>query len=284
MSLPRALAAVTSLVLAVTPVLAVAQWTEPAIADNSFLVEEAYNQETGVVQHISALTAAGQRRQDLSYSFTQEWPFRGQRHQLSYTVPVTRPGGQSAGLGDILLNYRYQLGGGGVRWAVAPRLTLILPTGSVSRGLGDGTVAVQVNLPLSYRLTRALVTHWNAGATYLPWAEGPAAAGGRLQRSLTSFNLAGSVIAPTSLPVQLVFESVANFDQEIGSTGRVSRTTTWTFSPGARVAINLNELQIVPGLAFPFIRSAGVTSHGLFFYLSFEHPFSQARATSEERQ
>jgi hypothetical protein len=39
------------------------------IQDNSFLIEEAYNQEPGVVQHITTL-----RRQDRSwfYSFTQE--------------------------------------------------------------------------------------------------------------------------------------------------------------------------------------------------------------------
>ena len=50
----------------------------------SFLLEEAYNQEAGVVQHIQAL-----RREQRSwfYTFTQEWPLGGQDHQFSYTVP-----------------------------------------------------------------------------------------------------------------------------------------------------------------------------------------------------
>ena len=54
------------------------------IADNSFLIEEAYNQEAGVVQHINTFV-----RPDgggaWAYSFTQEWPLRGMRNQLSYT-------------------------------------------------------------------------------------------------------------------------------------------------------------------------------------------------------
>ena len=61
------------------------------IRDNSFLVEEACNQEAGVVQHI--LTGAYAYQQagasDLdswNFGFTQEWPLFGQRHQLGYTI------------------------------------------------------------------------------------------------------------------------------------------------------------------------------------------------------
>src|SRR5947207_12032333 len=62
------------------------------IMDNSFLIEEAYNQEAGVVQHIfnglysfNRFTGVGEKRADLS--FTQEWPVYGQTHQFSYTIP-----------------------------------------------------------------------------------------------------------------------------------------------------------------------------------------------------
>ena len=60
-----------------------------AIVDNSFLIEEAYNQERGVVQHISTFSRAVGTT-NWVYAFTQEWPVRGQRHQLSYTIPVDR--------------------------------------------------------------------------------------------------------------------------------------------------------------------------------------------------
>src|SRR5262245_17587450 len=46
---------------------------EPPIADNSFLIEEAYNQEAGVVQHISVFQRDW-RSSAWAYSFTQEWP------------------------------------------------------------------------------------------------------------------------------------------------------------------------------------------------------------------
>ncbi len=58
------------------------------ITDNSFLVEEAFNQEAGVVQNIFGILAPG----DGSWvaAFTQEWPMRVQAHQFSYTV-ASRP-------------------------------------------------------------------------------------------------------------------------------------------------------------------------------------------------
>ena len=73
------------------------------IQDNSFLIEEAYNQEAGHVQHILNL-----RRQDgqWQFSFSQEWPIFSQTHPFSYTVPYNF--GSSRGVGDDTLNYRYQ--------------------------------------------------------------------------------------------------------------------------------------------------------------------------------
>src|SRR6266566_8506226 len=59
---------------------------QPRIQDNSFLVEEAYNQNFGVVQHISSFTRFWNSK-DWNYTFTQEWPVpRDPRHQLSYTL------------------------------------------------------------------------------------------------------------------------------------------------------------------------------------------------------
>lgn len=254
---------------------------EPAIADNSFFIEEAYNQEAGVVQHISAFQIAGPENRDLFYTFTQEWPFHSQRHQLSFTLPVSRLDGESGGFGDILLNYRLQLGAGARPWAIAPRVSAVLPTGSVRRGLGDGSVGVQVNLPVSYQLTPAVVLHWNAGATLLPRAQGPLIAGERPRRTLINFNLGGSIIAPTQSPVQLLVEQLVLFESAIGGTGDVDRATTWITSPGVRAAINLGRLQIVPGVAVPFTRSGGRTETDLFLYLSFEHPFRSAGAAGD---
>lgn len=54
---------------------------QPAIEDNSFLIEEAINQEAGVIQHIFTTAYADG---DIVYSYTQELPLRNDRHQLSF--------------------------------------------------------------------------------------------------------------------------------------------------------------------------------------------------------
>src|SRR5437773_2858781 len=147
---------------------------QPGIQDNSFLVEEAYNQNYGVVQHISSFTRFWNSK-DWAYTFTQEWPVPGdERHQLSYTLAFQHAGafpGSGSGIGDVLLNYRYQLvGSGDALVAFAPRLSLIFPTGDTSVGRGSGGFGVQTSLPMSVVLTQKLVSHWNAGATFVPHA------------------------------------------------------------------------------------------------------------------
>ena len=58
------------------------------IQDNSFLIEEAYNQEAGVVQFIN-----GYQYSDLTnewnYTFTNEIRMGDETHQFSYVLPVS---------------------------------------------------------------------------------------------------------------------------------------------------------------------------------------------------
>ncbi len=228
--------------------LAVGPSARPAvsqgIADNSFLIEEAYNQERGVVQHISAWQRA-LRSRAWAYTFTQEWPVATQRHQLSYTIPIQRTARPSTtGLGDAALNYRYQLRAD-ARVAIAPRLSLIVPTGSAARGLGTGHVGAQLNVPVSVRLGSAFVSHWNAGVTLVP--------------RVTTYNLGASVI--------WLVDPAFNVMCEVVWTDQIAGTHDFVVNPGVRWAHNFaSGLQIVPGVAFPDGRAA-------FLYLSFEHRF-----------
>ena len=148
---------------------------QPQIQDNSFLVEEAYNQERGVVHHISTFSRLWNSK-DWSYTFTQEWPgLRNPRHQFSYTLAGMHSGGfagAGAGFGDVVLNYRYQVAGSGeTRFAFAPRVSVLLPTGDVTKGRGAGAAGVQTNLPVSIVLHRRLISHSNAGGTLVPRAQ-----------------------------------------------------------------------------------------------------------------
>lgn len=217
------------------------------IADNSFLIEEAYNQEPHVVQHISGLQVF--RGEDSwAYTFTQEWPLFGRKNQFSYTVPVHRTHNGTAvttGLGDLAVNYRYQLVAAD-RLSAAPRVSLLLPTGSSSSGLGTGSLGVQVNLPVSVTVARQLVTHWNAGTTFTHSAR-------------SAYNLGASAIWLTRPTFNVLVEVVWTRDTE--------GVDDVVISPGIRWAHNLSGgLQIVPGLAYAF-------DVGPFVYLSFEHPF-----------
>jgi hypothetical protein len=245
-----------------------------AIEDNSFFIEEAYNQEKGVVQHISNLQYSFTHEKDLLYTFTQEWPLGGRDHQLSYTAPISlSSSSHPGGLGDILVNYRYQLVDND-GWAdVAPRLSVIFPTGSIRSGLGAGTTGIQVNIPASKRLSQSFVTHVNAGFTYLPNSKDESGSLGTVKHTLTSYNVGASIIWLTAETFNLMLEYTTSFSSDVFEDGTNERTTDTIISPGLRWAINLNSLQIVPGVAVPVMLGRGEVKTGVFVYLSFEHPF-----------
>jgi hypothetical protein len=246
------------------------------IQDNSFLVEEAYNQEVGVVQHVLNIVpqitrrAAGDNR-ELLFAFTQEWPAFSQAHQLSYTIPYSFndvDGRSENGLGDISVHYRYQaLMESDHVPAFAPSFSLILPTGDASKGLGDDTVGYELNLPVSKIVSDRWTLHWNAGATVLPDVD---------DHTLVSFNLGASAIYAVSRTFNLMLETVANFDDEVSDAGHTRRPGAVVISPGFRYAINHpNDAQTVIGLATPIGLTRAAPDFGIFIYASFEHFFSR---------
>jgi hypothetical protein len=228
------------------------------IQDNSFLIEEAYNQEAGVVQHTQTFSRA-LRGGDWTYTFTDEWPAPSLKHQLSYTLPLADIAG-AHGAGDIALNYRYQwIGDGDARVAVSPRLTLLIPTGSARRGLGSGGVGYQVMLPVSTVLGPALVAHWNLGGTLTPSAS-------------TRVITAGQSFVWLANPrFNVLVETLWS-----RTSTRTGRDSQLIISPGVRWSYDLpHHLQIVPGVALPVTTSNGTKA--LFLYLSFEHPFGTTK-------
>jgi len=251
-----------------TPVSAPAETDNPfKIADNSFLVEEAFNQERGIFQNIfGAVRSGGQ----WASSFTQEWPAPSMTHQLSYTLSFA-DGGSGFGAGDTLINYRYQaLEEGPGRPAFSPRASLVLPTGSVSEARGNGSYGLQVNLPVSKR-RGAIYWHGNAGFTWLPRAE---ATGSSERANLLSPFVAGSTIYALRPMFHLMLEQVLVFDQSYDGVER-SRNTSYTLSPGVRGGWNLGEAQLVGGVALPITWESGESNTGVFFYLSYELPFTR---------
>jgi hypothetical protein len=247
---------------------------EPGIQDNSFLVEEAYNQNYGVVQHISSFTRFWESKAWI-YTFTQEWPVPGdERHQLSYTLAAVHSGdfpGSGAGFGDVLLNYRYQLvGSGDTRVAFSPRFSLILPTGASSQERGAGSFGVQTSLPLSVVLNKRLVSHWNVGATYFPEAQD--ASGDRATSA--GYNLGQSFIWLVRSRFNVMLETVFVRSQTVMRPDHTDWTNSLFLSPGIRWSYNFkNGLQIVPGIGVPLGVGPSAGERALLLYLSFEHPF-----------
>lgn len=236
------------------------------IQDNSFLLEEAYNQEAGVVQHINTFSRSNDG--GWIYSFTQEWPLGGMRHQLSYTLPFLHSAEGGTGLADVALNYRYQLlGTPEAHTLVAPRFTLLFPTGSIRAMRGTGGLALQVNLPVTWVLSSSLVTHWNAGATLVLSAKDQVGAA-----TTFSQNLGASLVWLIWPGFNALIESVWLNQEVLSGDGSTGRDEVVLLSPGVRAALNVGRVQIVPGLAYTVNWSGG--ENAVFLYLSFEHPFT----------
>lgn len=245
--------------------------------DNSFLIEEAYNQEAGVVQHIfnAQYTKSG-RTHGWQFNFTQEWPVFSQDHQLSYSIPsyhLVDDGSRVSGLGDILLNYRYQLVyEGDVKPAVAPRFSLIFPTGNRKKDTGNNVVGYQVNLPVSKKITDRIALNFNLGATVLPHVKPVDDNGNSAKKSLTSVNVGGSAIYALVPRFDLMLEWVGNSEQSFDNAGKRQRSFLSTLSPGFRTAIvNEDKLQIVTGAAMPIGLNRNTDNLGAFLYFSIEH-------------
>ena len=231
------------------------------IADNSFLVEEAFNQEARIFQNIFGAT-----RQDHAWqmTFTQEWPAPSMRHQLSYTIGADSFAG-SGNVSDTYLNYRFQaLEEGPGRPAFSPRLSAIVPTGRTLAGEGFG--GLQVNLPFSKQVDD-FYFHWNGGFTWRPRGDRP---------DLLTPTFAGSTIYRLRPMLNLMLESVIAFDADDNPLGGVQHTRAFTLSPGVRGGWNLgDETQIILGLAVPTTFANGTSATGIFGYFSYELPFKK---------
>ncbi len=259
------------------------------IRDNAFLVEEAFNQEPGEVQHIFNWVYAWDRTvlgrtRDMAFAYTMELPICSQKHQFSFTTlmfnffeqPSGGPAEHQGGVGDTFLNYRYQLLGAEEEiWWSAPRFSLILPTGDERFGLGTGQLGYLFNLPIS-RYGEDFDVHFNAGVTYIPNVSVPLAGGGQSGRhDLHAYNLGGSVFYKPKVNLHYFVEVLAVWGQEVEDTAGTRNSLTQVFvNPGVRYAIYQgDEVEWVVGVSVPVGLTRDTPATGLFAYMSVEHAF-----------
>lgn len=244
------------------------------IQDNSFLIEEAYNQDSGMVQHTSTFSRSWETKIWI-YSFTQEWPIASLKHQFSFSLPVLGINDGSTtgrGVGDIALNYRYQLtGNSDSRLLIAPRVGILLPTGSYKRAFGVGGVGFQFNLPVTVVLSDHFVTHSNAGFTITARARTEDESEVRIK----AINLGQSLIWLAHTRFNVMFETlwIRSVSKPALGTMPGERNDTLFMNPGVRWSYDVGGLQIVPGVSIPIGLGPSRGDVGLMFYLAFEHPF-----------
>lgn len=238
------------------------------IKDNSFLMEEAYNQEAGVVQFINGYQNIAPSN-DWGYTFTNEIPLGNETHQFSYVIPVNGFGeSNDSGLGDVLFNYRYQLVSN-EHLAMAPRLSLIVPSGDHKKGLGYGTPGLQFNHSVSIVVNEKWTNHWNAGFTFVP--DGKNANDDKA--NLFGFNFGTSVVYDVNEKLNFLCEFVYNSMDSVDDLGMKTNGATYYVVPGFRTSFQAGkETEIVPGLAAMLGVGPSAEEHvrGLFAYLSIE--------------
>jgi DtxR family Mn-dependent transcriptional regulator len=159
------------------------------------------------------------------------------------------------------------------RPAFSPRVSLVAPSGSSARGLGGGSPGVQVNLPFS-KQARDVFWHWNAGFTWLPFADANLGVGRRAEANLFSPFLAASAIWRARPMLHLMLEHVLVFEHAVVAPLKTNRSAHLTVSPGLRCGWNFGDRQLVVGLAAPVTFDGGATAAALG-YLSYELPFRQ---------
>jgi hypothetical protein len=252
---------------------------QPNIEDNSMFIEEAFNQERAVIQHISNFIFD---KTGFQYVFTQEIPLPSDKHQLSvglvYNSLKESPTGapSPSGFGDMYLNYRPMLMDK-TDWAlVIPRFTVIAPTGNPKYGFGSGGWGAQFNLAATKRLNNKINANLNAGFTSI-FKEDFFADNGvgdvvlTAEENHTSFNFGASAIYLLSDRFNFLCEYVAGSNKGFDDIGETIKTHNAIINPGFRFAFNLGVTQVVPGIGVPFnFHDGEFVSAGAFVYLSIE--------------
>ena len=242
------------------------------IRDNSFLVEEAYNQDAGVVQHIFT----GQfdpAFKNADGSFTQEWPAGSMLHQVSYTLPYRFYDGINFSLNDMLINYRYQLLAKDNLF-ISPRCSFIIPTGQSQSTENTGGTGFQLVVPFSFELCNKISMHVNIGNSFT-WYDAQKKETRLNKTEEFSSGLSFIYYITNNLNIMLETVHISDF-YKYDSRPDVLETKT-IINPGFRFAINFpSGLQIVPGIAAPF--DLQTKSSSCYLYLSFEHPLKKKKS------
>lgn len=237
------------------------------LRDNSFLIEEAFNQEPGKVQTKLRFFRV---EEDTELRIGQEWPLGGQRHQLSFTLPFRANTEEELfRLTDVRLTYGLQAQEEGPgRPAFAPRLTAILPTAEEEDREGQGTPGIELLLPFSKQVGGTYL-HANLGMTHRFGVD----AGLDKERLLFTPFVGGSAVLRVTRGLDLLLETRADFQEQATGQGGADRETKWLLNPGVRFGREFGDNLLVAGAAAPLGLAGPLREVGFFGYISYELRF-----------
>ncbi len=251
---------------------------ESGIKDNSFFIEEAYNQGSGEVQHlftteINWMKVDEETEQETGFSFSQEWPLFGHAVQGAYGISTD----EDVKSFEVGVELRWQWIEN-EKWAVAPTVE------GEAENLGDGNnnerYAFGVGLPVSYIANEKWNLHGNLGVGYSPDPSSkiytdPCGNCPVVYEDATTFGYGASAIYALRNNFNMMLETF--FETEIVSNrfkDASKPTTLGVLSPGFRYAVNFpGDKQWVMGVGVPIGLTDDSSDYGVFLYMSFEHLF-----------
>lgn len=236
-----------------------------AVEDNSFLVEEAYNQEPGVVQFINVYQK-NKETNDWNYTFINEIPMGSQSHQFSYELPfIHTDSSSSTDIGDVKFNYRYEFFRSD-KIVTTGRFSVKTPTGKYDKGMGTGQTGQEVSLVSSVIISDKWVQHWNMGASYTPNSKNTSGA----QADNSNFFFGNSNVYLFTDNLNFMLETVVTSTESTTADKKTEWSSSVILSPSLRYAIDYKDWQFVPGLALPTGVGQNVGSVQYLVYLSIE--------------
>lgn len=239
-------------------------FAEP-LEDNSFLVEEAYNQEPGVVQFIQVYQK-DVKTKNWDYVFINEIPILDESNQFSYELPLGYDEVlESSQIRDIKLNYRREFFRNNQIVATG-RISLVLPTGKYEDGFGLGALGVEGSLITSIKINQNWSQHWNIGYSTTPGAKNST----KDKADVSRYFYALSNIYFFTDTLNFLVEIVGSQSEEVISQDTKNWQHDMILSPGFRTAFDVGNWQFVPGIAYPIGLGPIAGQNQILGYLSIE--------------
>lgn len=127
-------------------------------------------------------------------------------------------------------------------------------------------------MPISKRWSNQFINHVNLGTSYYFKVKQEEVG---FNHSLINYFAGISSIWLLSEKFNLMLEYMTYFNAKPDQDNKVRYLNENIIAPAFRYAIDVKNLQIVPGISVPLSLSKSDGAQiGLFFYLSFKHPYS----------